>query len=199
MIRIFEIFFSISVIIIGLPIFIAISLLILLYDGFPIFFKHDRIGKGGNIIKVYKFRSMIKNAEEMLKKDQKLYEEYVKNDFKISADKDPRIMPFGKFLRKSSLDEIPQFINVIIGNMSIVGPRPVVKDELETLYKENQNIYKSVNPGITGLWQISGRSNIKGQERVKLDIETIKKKSLFFDCYIIIMTFFEVLRRRGAF
>ena len=178
MIRIFEIFFSISVIIIGLPIFIGISLLILLYDGFPIFFKHDRIGKGGNIIKVYKFRSMIKNAEEMLKKDQKLYEEYVKNDFKISADKDPRIMPFGKFLRKSSLDEIPQFINVIIGNMSIVGPRPVVKDELETLYKENQNIYKSVNPGITGLWQISGRSNIKGQERVKLDIET--KEVTFF-------------------
>lgn len=199
MIRIFEIFFSIFAIILGLPIFIGIFLLIFLYDGFPIFFKHERIGEKGKVIKVYKFRSMVKNAEKILKEDKKLYKKYVMNDFKIDAKEDPRIMPFGIFLRKSSLDEIPQFINVLIGNMSIVGPRPVVKNELESLYKENVHIYKSVKPGITGLWQISGRSNIKGEERVKLDIETINKKSLLFDLYIIIMTVIEVLRRRGAF
>ena len=191
--------FALFAMIIGLPIFMIISLLIIFYDGFPVFFKHTRVGKDGKLIKVYKFRSMVKNAEEILKNDKELYSEYVKNGYKIDAKKDPRILPFGVFLRKSSLDEIPQFINVLKGDMVIVGPRPVVPNELETLYKEKSTIYESVKPGVTGLWQVSGRANLKGENRVKLDIEGIQKKSLFFDLYIIYKTVLEVFKRTGAY
>jgi exopolysaccharide production protein ExoY len=191
--------FALLIILIGLPVFIAISLLIIFYDGFPVLFSHNRIGKNGKIIKVYKFRSMIKNAEEVLNNDKELYNEYIANGYKIDAKKDPRILPFGIFLRKSSLDEIPQFLNVLKGNMAIVGPRPVVEDELNTLYGEHKNIYKTVKPGITGLWQISGRSNLKGSDRVDLDLEGIKRKSFFFDLYVIFKTVIEVFKRRGAY
>jgi len=191
--------FALFAMIIGLPIFMIISLLIIFYDGFPVFFKHTRVGKDGKLIKVYKFRSMVKNAEEILKNDKELYSEYVKNGYKIDAKKDPRILPFGVFLRKSSLDEIPQFINVLKGDMVIVGPRPVVPNELETLYKEKSTIYESVKPGVTGLWQVSGRANLKGEDRVKLDIEGVQKKSLFFDLYIIYKTVLEVFKRTGAY
>lgn len=198
MIRFFEICFSIIFLIIFAPVYVIIGFLIFFYDGTPIIFMQNRVGKNGNEIKVLKFRSMVKNAELVLKEDKKLYEKYVKNGFKIPSNEDPRIMPFGNFLRKSSLDEIPQFFNVLIGNMSIVGPRPVVKKELTDLYKNDAHYYLSVKPGITGLWQVSGRSNIVGKERVKLDIKTIKNKSLFFDIQIILKTIFTVLKRSGA-
>jgi exopolysaccharide production protein ExoY len=199
MIRIFDIMFSILVITLGLPIFMFISLIIIFQDGFPIFFKQNRVGKKGVLFKIFKFRSMKKNAEEILLNDKKLYQKYLENDFKINANEDPRILPFGLFLRKTSLDEIPQFINVLIGDMSIVGPRPVVEKELDELYKENSKYYISTKPGITGLWQVSGRSNIKGDERVKLDIQTIEKKSIFFNINIVFKTIVEVIKKRGAF
>jgi len=148
---------------------------------------------------VLPFKDLGSNLEEILKNDKELYSEYVKNGYKIDAKKDPRILPFGVFLRKSSLDEIPQFINVLKGDMVIVGPRPVVPNELETLYKEKSTIYESVKPGVTGLWQVSGRANLKGENRVKLDIEGIQKKSLFFDLYIIYKTVLEVFKRTGAY
>ena len=192
MIRFFEICFSIIFLIIFAPVYVIIGFLIFLYDGTPIIFVQNRVGKNGNEIKVLKFRSMVKNAEIVLKEDKKLYEKYVKNGFKIPSNEDPRIMPFGNFLRRSSLDEIPQFFNVLKGNMSIVGPRPVVKKELTDLYKNDAHYYLSVKPGITGLWQVSGRSNIVGKERVKLDIKTIKNKSLFVDIQIILKTIFNV-------
>lgn len=198
MIRFFEICFSIIFLIIFAPVYVIIGFLIFFYDGTPIIFMQNRVGKNGNEIKVLKFRSMVKNAELVLKEDKKLYEKYVKNGFKIPSNEDPRIMPFGNFLRRSSLDEIPQFFNVLKGNMSIVGPRPVVKKELTDLYKNDAHYYLSVKPGITGLWQVSGRSNIVGKERVKLDIKTIKNKSLFFDIQIILKTIFTVLKRSGA-
>lgn len=190
--------FAFLAIIIVSPILILVSALIVFTDGFPIFFKHERVGKNGKKFKVIKFRSMIKNAESVLKNNIYLYKEYKENDFKIEPNKDPRILPFGLLIRKLSIDELPQFFNVLKGEMSVVGPRPVVPQELNALYGKYSDIYKSVKPGLTGLWQASGRSNLKGADRVKLDLEGIKRKSLFFDIYIIFKTIYSVLARRGA-
>ena len=195
----FDKLFSIFALIFAFPVIILISLVIIFYDGFPIFFKQERIGKIGKKFHIYKFRTMVKNAENILKKDKSLYDLYVKSGYKIDSKIDPRILPFGNFLRSSSLDELPQFINVLKGEMSVVGPRPVVEDEVEDLYGKDKNIYLSIKPGVTGLWQVSGRSNIKNQERVKLDIEYFHKKSFLIDLKIIFKTVFEVLRRTGAY
>lgn len=194
----FDKIFSISVLIIISPLLVFVALLIILNDGFPVIFQQDRVGKDGKFFKMYKFRSMVKNAEEILKSDKKLYERYVKNDFKLSAQEDIRILPFGNFIRKTSIDELPQFFNVLKGEMSVVGPRPVVGKELDILYKKNSKKYKSVKPGVTGLWQASGRSNLSGERRVQLELEGIEKKSLKFDIYIIFKTILQVLKRTGA-
>ena len=194
----FDRLFAIIIITLIAPVLAIITLLLIISDGFPATFQQNRVGKDGKLFKIYKFRSMVKNAEEILKTDKDLHKKYVKNGFKLSLDEDIRILPFGNFIRKTSIDELPQFINVLKGEMSIVGPRPVVEDELNTLYGENADKYISVKPGVTGLWQVSGRSNLTGDQRVKLDLEGIKRKSLKFDIYIILKTIFEVLRRTGA-
>lgn len=194
----FDRLFAIIILVLIAPVLAIISLLIIMKDGFPVIFKQNRVGKDGKFFKMYKFRSMVKNAEEILKTDKALYKKYVKNGFKLSIDEDIRILPFGNFIRKTSIDELPQFINVLKGEMSVVGPRPVVGDELNILYGENADKYKSVKPGVTGLWQASGRSNLTGDQRVKLDLEGIKRKSLKFDIYVIFKTVVEVLRRTGA-
>jgi lipopolysaccharide/colanic/teichoic acid biosynthesis glycosyltransferase len=142
---------------------------------------------------------MVKDAEEILHKNKELYKKYVRSGYKINANEDPRILPVGKFIRKTSIDEIPQFFNVLRGDMSIVGPRPVVESEMYDLYKENFQFYQSVKPGITGLWQVSGRSNLTGTSRAALDIEGIKKKSIVYDFYIILKTVKEVFKRTGAY
>lgn len=195
----FDKIFSIFALILISPIIIIVSSIIILKDGFPIFFSQERVGKNGKIFKIYKFRTMIKNAEEILKNDKSLYEEYVNNGYKIESSRDPRILPIGKFLRSSSIDELPQFFNVLKNDMNVVGPRPVVKKEVDDLYGENKAIYLSMKPGVTGLWQVSGRSNIKDYERVQLDIEYSKTKSIFLDIKIILKTVAEVLRRTGAY
>ena len=195
----FDKIFSIFAIILISPIIIIVSSIIILKDGFPIFFSQERVGKNGKIFKIYKFRTMIKNAEEILKNDKSLYQEYVNNGYKIESSIDPRILQFGKFLRSSSIDELPQFFNVLKNDMNVVGPRPVVKKEVDDLYGENKEIYLSMKPGVTGLWQVSGRSNIKDFERVQLDIEYSKTKSIFLDIKIILKTVAEVLRRTGAY
>ncbi len=195
----FDKFFSIFAIIIASPILLIVSGMIIFKDGFPVLFKQDRVGKNGKIFKIYKFRTMIKNAEELLKNDSELYKEYVQNGYKIDALKDPRILPFGHFLRSSSLDELPQFFNVLKNEMSVVGPRPVVEKEVDDLYGSQKNIYLSLKPGVTGLWQVSGRSNIKDSERVELDIEYSKTKNLYLDIKIILKTISEVLKRTGAY
>jgi exopolysaccharide production protein ExoY len=197
--NIFDKLFAIFAIFLLSPIYLFLSIIILFYDGYPIFFRQERVGLNGRVIKVIKFRSMLKNAEVILKNDPKLYDEYVKNGYKLDASRDPRILPFGKFIRKTSLDEIPQFFNVLFNDMSVVGPRPVLDKELIELYADNANFYKSVKPGITGLWQVSGRSEIKNKQRVELDMYYIQKKSIFFDIYIIIKTIKTVLDRRGAY
>ncbi|OUX37000.1 MAG: multidrug MFS transporter [Candidatus Pelagibacter sp. TMED273] len=191
--------FSLTALLLTMPILLIISFMIIFNDGFPIFFSQQRVGKNGKMFKIFKFRTMVKNAEEILKENKNLYKEYVDNGYKIEVNRDPRILPFGAFLRSSSLDELPQFLNVLFGDMNVVGPRPVVEKELDTLYGDKKNIYLAMKPGVTGLWQVSGRSNVKDSERVNLDIKYYKNKSLINDIKIIFKTVIEVINRTGAY
>jgi len=198
--RIFDIGFSIFAILITLPITIPIAILIKLTDGGNIIYGHERIGKGGKKITVLKFRSMYMDAEkklkEILENDPKAKEEWEKT-FKLKND--PRITPIGKFLRKTSLDELPQFINVLKGDMSVVGPRPVVEEELIKYYKEKADLYKSVKPGVTGYWQVEGRSDTDYNERIKMDEYYIKNQSFLLDLKIILKTIKVMITGKGAY
>jgi exopolysaccharide production protein ExoY len=162
-----------------------------------------RVGKNRKLFRFYKFRSMIPNAHEWLKCRPEMWEQYVKNNFKL--DPDPRLIKGAKFLRKSSIDEMPQFFNVLQGSMSLVGPRayyPFEVDEQLTKYPEVKEIMDhalSVKPGITGLWQVSGRSQLNFDERVRLDSRYADKKSLLYDLLIIVKTPYVVLTGKGAY
>ena len=171
-------------------------------DGGKVMFLHTRIGQYLKTFKMYKFRTMYADAEkrleEMLSKDEKLKEEFYKN-FKLKDD--PRITEVGKFLRKTSLDEFPQFINVIKGEMSFVGPRPVVQKEVDLYYgEENSRKIFSVKPGITGMWQANGRSDVENyDERIALDLYYIRNWSLWLDVTITIKTIKNVIGKKGAY
>ena len=171
-------------------------------DGGKAIFFHSRIGRDLKPFKMYKFRSMYVNAEErlqeLLNKDEKLREEFYKN-FKLKDD--PRITDIGHFLRKTSLDEFPQFLNVIKGEMSFVGPRPVVQKELDLYYgAENSKKIFTVKPGITGMWQANGRSDIENyDERIALDLYYIRNWSLWLDIIITIKTIKNVISKKGAY
>jgi exopolysaccharide production protein ExoY len=176
------------------PIFLVISLAIVLTDGFPIVFKQKRVGKDGREFYIYKFRTMVKNAEEILRSRPELMEEYQRT-YKITND--PRISKIGKLLRKTSLDELPQLLNVVAGEMSLVGPRPIVPKELEK-YGDMAWAYLLMKPGCAGLWQCSGRSDIGYDERVHLDLTYYEKAGLRYDTWVIMKTAVEIVRCRGA-
>ena len=193
--RFFDILLSLIGLIVLSPLFLIIAIIIKLDSKGPVFFRHKRIGKNGKMIGVYKFRSMVINAEELIKKftpEQKA--EYEKN-FKL--DNDPRITKIGKILRKTSLDELPQLINILIGNMSIVGPRPIVTGEIDK-YGDQKDKFLSMTPGLTGYWQASGRSDVEYDERIKMELYYIDHCSLWLDIKIIFKTFFAVIKRKGA-
>lgn len=176
------------------PLFLLVSAALVLTDGFPVVFKQKRVGKDGREFYIYKFRTMVKNAEEILKSRPELLEEYQKT-YKITND--PRISKIGKFLRKTSLDELPQLFNVVRGDMSLVGPRPIVPKELEK-YGDMAWAYLLMKPGCAGLWQCSGRSEISYEDRVHLDITYYEKAGLRYDSLVILKTIFEIFRMRGA-
>ncbi len=181
------------------PVILLISMLIKFDDPkTTIFFKQLRVGKNGNSFFIYKFRTMHQNAENILMENNNLYKKYLKNNYKLEQNEDPRITKIGLWLRKTSMDEIPQLINVLKGEMSLVGPRPVVPEELEE-YKSKKNEFLSVKPGMTGYWQICGRSNVGYPERVDLELYYVKRKSLMFDLLIIFKTIPSVLKKDGAF
>lgn len=169
-------------------------------DPGPIFFAHTRIGKDGKPFPCYKFRSMVVNSKEMLEKhlaeNPEARAEW-EREFKLKND--PRITLIGQFLRKSSLDELPQIFNVLKGEMSLVGPRPVVQEELDKYYGEAVKEYCSVKPGITGLWQVSGRSDVDYPERVAMDVEYVRTRSFWKDIVILYKTFDVVLNKKGAY
>ncbi len=164
----------------------------------PMFYKQKRIGKYGKKFYIYKFRSMIVNAEEKLVENEVLYKKYINNNFKLEQDDDPRITKIGRFLRRTSLDEFPQFFNVLKGEMSLVGPRPTVEEELK-YYNEKIGDFLSVKPGVTGYWQASGRSNIGYPRRVDIELYYIYNQSLALDIKILFKTIIQVVKRKGAY
>ncbi|MCK9226052.1 MAG: exopolysaccharide biosynthesis polyprenyl glycosylphosphotransferase [Candidatus Muirbacterium halophilum] len=197
--RLFDIFGSIIGIIILSPVFIFIIIAIKLTSKGPVFYAHKRLGKNKKIFGCWKFRTMVLNAdkilEEWLEKNPEIREEFYK-DFKLKDD--PRITSIGNFLRKTSLDEFPQLWNVIKGEMSLVGPRPIVEKEVFK-YKEWSDMLFRVKPGITGMWQASGRNDIEYDDRVELDMYYIKNWSLWLDIVIIIKTIIAVFMKKGAY
>ncbi|KSU87030.1 multidrug MFS transporter [Priestia veravalensis] len=182
-----------------LPVFLLISLLYLYGDNKgPVFFGQTRVGKGGNTFKMYKFRSMIVNAEQVLKNDRALYQKYLQNNYKLEPHEDPRITKVGQFLRKTSLDELPQLINVLKGDMSLVGPRPVIVEELKE-YSHRLDEFLTVKPGVTGYWQICGRSDVGYPERADLEFYYIDHQGFKLDFKIIINTILMVVTGKGAY
>jgi lipopolysaccharide/colanic/teichoic acid biosynthesis glycosyltransferase len=198
---IFDLLFSLIILIFGLPIFLIIASLIKLSSRGPIFYLQERIGKNKKTFKCIKFRTMHPEAEDILENlitnNEKLRKEF-KETHKLKND--PRITNIGKFLRKTSLDEIPQFLNVIKMEMSIIGPRPIVKNEIQKYGKSYTKVI-SIKPGITGLWQVSGRNNLSYKRRVILDCLYVDNVSPLLDLRIIIRTFGVIFfpNDRGAY
>ncbi|HTQ09650.1 MAG TPA: sugar transferase, partial [Fimbriimonadaceae bacterium] len=179
--RLFDITVATLALLVLSPIFIGVYLVILLTGGFPVVYKQTRVGRNGKHFQILKFRTMVRNAEQILRDRPELMEEYLRT-YKIAND--PRISGLGHFLRSSTLDELPQLINVIKGEMSLVGPRPVVPPELEK-FGDDQGIYLYMKPGCAGLWQCSGRSDLSYEERVRLDLVYCKRASLRYDFMIL--------------
>lgn len=204
--RTVDIIFSLVIILIFLPIIIVVIILIAIDSKGPILADTpERIGRNGRLFKMYKFRSMIQNAHEILRvnpKFQKLLSEYKKGSYKLKDD--PRITRVGTYIRKHSLDEVPQLLNVLIGEMSLVGPRAYYPDELreqQKKYPETKNAVKivlSVKPGITGYWQVSGRSEINFDKRIEMDAEYVRKRSILYDLWIIAKTPWAMISGKGA-
>lgn len=196
--RLVDIFLSLVFIILLSPVLVTIFCLIK-KDGGPAIYGHSRIGQNGKIFKCLKFRSMVINSEqilsELLENNEEARREW-ERDFKLKID--PRITPVGRFLRQSSLDELPQLFNVLVGQMSLVGPRPVVKEEL-AYYQEDVDYYLMAKPGMTGLWQVSGRNNVDYETRVYFDSWYVKNWSLWNDIAILFKTINAVLRKNGAY
>lgn len=180
------------------PLMIILAVLIKMCSPGPVLFRQERLGKHGRRMYIYKFRTMRTDAESVLKQDRQLYSEYVSNNYKLPQGKDPRITPLGRILRETSLDELPQLINVLKGEMSLVGPRPVVPDEIAQ-YGDFASLLLSVQPGLTGQWQVSGRSDIVDySQRVRLDMEYLRDQSVATDLRILLRTLPAVLLRQGA-
>lgn len=190
-----DVILSSLALIILLPVFAIIALAIKLESKGPVFFKHTRIGKNGKIIKIYKFRSMVKNAEDLIKKFTPEQMKEYKENYKLTDD--PRITKVGKFLRKTSLDELPQLINIIKGDLSIIGPRPVVQEELEK-YGVNVQKFLSVTPGLTGYWAANGRSDTTYEERMQMELFYIDNLSFKMDVKVFFKTIEAVIKREGA-
>ena len=180
------------------PLLLVVAAVVYIVDPGPIFFAHRRLGQNGRCFPCLKFRSMVVDAEQRLQQllmtSEEAREEWAR-DFKLRRD--PRITSFGNFLRKSSIDELPQLINVLRGDMSIVGPRPIVQGEIER-YGRYYAHYSAVKPGITGLWQVSGRNDVTYRRRVALDVTYARNKSLVLDLRILAMTVPAVLMAKGS-
>lgn len=192
--RTFDLFIAFAAIVAILPLLITIAMLIRASGPGPILYKQRRLGRGGREFWCLKFRTMVANADEVLRSNPKLFQEFQAN-FKIKDD--PRITPIGRFLRRTSLDELPQFFNVMAGDMSLIGPRPIVQNELEK-YGPYADRLLSVLPGLGGVWQTSGRSEVDYSERVAMDMFYIENRSFYLDFKLLLLTALAVLKRDGA-
>jgi lipopolysaccharide/colanic/teichoic acid biosynthesis glycosyltransferase len=204
--RMMDIVFSLMLIALFSPLMLAITIAIKLDSKGPILADvPQRVGRRGKLFKMYKFRSMIENAHEILRENPKfsnLYDKYKKGSYKLKED--PRITQVGHFLRKHSLDEVPQFFNALKGDMSLVGPRAYYPDELreqQNKYpqtRESVKIVLSIKPGITGYWQVSGRSEINFDKRIEMDATYVRKRSIIYDLWIILKTPWVIISGQGA-
>lgn len=194
--RAFDVLASFFAIIILSPFIFVISLIALCMNGWPIFYSHVRVGKNKKPFHIIKFRSMKNDnrpISEQLNKEQ--YEEYLKT-YKVTND--PRLTKFGKFIRKTSIDELPQLINIFKGDMSFIGPRPVLEKELEK-FNDKQELITSLRPGLTGYWACKGRSEITDYDkRVELEAYYVENVSFKLDCYIFFKTIAVVFSKKGA-
>jgi lipopolysaccharide/colanic/teichoic acid biosynthesis glycosyltransferase len=204
--RLMDIIFSIILIILFSPLMLVLAIAIKLDSKGPVLADvPERVGEKGGLFKMYKFRSMIENAHEILRENPKysnLYNKYKKDSYKLKDD--PRITRVGHFLRKHSLDEVPQFFNTLKGDMSVVGPRAYYPDELkeqQLKYPQTRNSVKivlSIKPGITGYWQVSGRSEINFDKRIEMDATYVRKRSIIYDLWIILKTPWVIISGKGA-
>jgi lipopolysaccharide/colanic/teichoic acid biosynthesis glycosyltransferase len=178
-----------------IPVFFLIGLGVRLGSSGPIFFKQRRLGRGGKVFWCFKFRTMVRDAEALLAQSSKLLAQFDAN-YKLTND--PRVTRFGAFLRKSSLDEIPQLWNVLRGEMTLIGPRPIVEPELSR-YGDNAGRLLLVKPGLGGIWQVSGRSDTSYAQRVAMDMAYIQSRSFWFDLRLLVATALVVIKGRGAY
>ena len=193
--KIMDLILSLIGLILLIPVFLILAILVKLDSKGPVFYAHTRKGKNRSDIKIYKFRTMYSNSDEIFESfsdEQK--EEYYKN-FKL--DNDPRVTKIGDFLRRTSLDEIPQLINVLKGDLSLVGPRPIVEKEI-CKYGQYADKLFSVIPGITGYWQSHGRSDTSYEERIEMDMYYIDNRSILLDIKIMFKTVISVIKKEGA-
>ena len=198
--RLFDLAFSMTVMVLGAPIFFLIALIVKLTSDGPAFFAHERIGRGGNRFPCYKFRTMHPDAEErlqhLLETNPSLRHEW-ETTYKLKND--PRVTWIGKFLRKTSLDELPQFWNVLRGDLSVVGPRPVTENELHQEIGPHAARFLTIRPGLTGPWQVSGRNDTSYHDRIRFDIHYIRHRSFTWDLYLILLTIPAMISTRGAY
>jgi lipopolysaccharide/colanic/teichoic acid biosynthesis glycosyltransferase len=204
--RLLDIIFALFLLIIFSPIIIIVAIAIKIDSSGPVLADTpERVGKNGKPFKMYKFRSMVQNAHDMLRKNPRYsnyYAEYRKGSYKLKDD--PRITGVGHFIRKHSLDEVPQFLNILLGDMSLVGPRAYYPDELREQQKKYPatkdavKIVLSVKPGLTGYWQVSGRSEINFDKRIDMDAQYVKKRSIIYDLIIILKTPWAMISGKGA-
>lgn len=193
-----------------LPLLAIVAIAIKLESLGPVIYAPKRVGKGGDDFKMYKFRTMkmykiggkLTHADEYLRRNSELYKEYKNNSYKLSED--PRLTRLGPFLRKSSIDELPQFMNILIGEMSLVGPRAYLPDELveqQKVYPKTKPLVETLlhaKPGLTGYWQVSGRSRINFDKRIEMDAEYVKRRSISYDFELLLRTIPALLTGRGA-
>ena len=198
--RFFDVLFSLSVLILFFPFFLLIAFIIRVSSKGKAVYSHERIGRGGKAFRCYKFRTMHVDADTRLK--EILAKCPIKNQEWESSYKlkdDPRVTRIGSFLRKTSLDELPQFWNVLVGDLSVVGPRPVVQAEIIKYYGLKAGKILAIRPGLTGLWQVSGRSDTSYTTRVDLDEKYIDQQSIALDIKLILKTLPSMISRKGAY
>ena len=197
--RLFDIVFAVAAIVFFAPLMVFIAIAIAMSSPGPVIFAHSRVGQNGKLFPCLKFRTMVVNADEelqrVLRSSAAARAEW-ETDHKLKND--PRITPIGKWLRKFSLDELPQLFNILIGQMSVVGPRPIVIDEIKK-YGKFFDDYCSVRPGLTGLWQVSGRNDISYDARVQLDVSYARNRTLLLDMKIVLQTVPAVIAFRGSY
>lgn len=199
----FKRLFDISIALVGVIVLVIVTIILATFYSFGknkgrIFFSQKRIGLNGKKFKIYKYRSMVENAEEILKRNPKLYKKYIENSYKLLPEEDPRMTRLGRFIRKYSIDEIPQFINILKGEMSFIGPRPVIEEEL-LQYGERVSKFLSVKPGATGWWQVSGRSEIGYPERCDMELYYVDNCSFKLDMKIFFLELKRIITKDAAY